>query len=172
MDLKTMQALANRNGLVPMEIKRAFAPYRVGDIAGFPPETALDYATSEPPTAVVLGYGARGQFKPAGVEPLDHDASGRKGGSLPGRQKPVKKEDDGLKNPPLIPADWANLHVLKKIKLAEGLGWVKPDKDALPEGTKVSDLASEFIAMAVKVRDDEAAFTAGASAAATTPPST
>ena len=95
MKLQDFEALAAENhyGLVRMEIKTGFAPYSLGDIAGFPPDEALRL------------------FKKGAAAPLDADPDARPAGD--------GENPDAAADGPVIPDDWEGMHHLTRVKLAK-----------------------------------------------------
>lgn len=94
MKLAQFQAVAalNLHGLVAMEVVSPFAPYSAGDIAGFPPEQALDLYVA-------------GEATPLEVLEADDDDTD----DTDETQAVADVE---------IPAEWQGLHHLKRVKLA------------------------------------------------------
>jgi hypothetical protein len=127
--LEDFRALANRGtGLVAMTMVRSFAPWRVGQTAGFPPETALDHYVN----GVAKLYG--------------DDSPGEKMAPAP---KPQEARDvSAAAAGPEIPEDFESLHHLQRIKLAK---LISPGFVA-PEGVAPTDAADEVIRQEVARR--------------------
>lgn len=142
MKLKDFEALANRSGLVSMEIRKAFAPYPEGSKAGFAPKTAL--ALFESGQAAPFN-----KFGQAVEPPSDAERQIRRGATPGVRSSDVQTADgSGPSSSPdqdasiVIPENWKTMHHLQRVKLGKeiaGDGW------EVPEGKGPSEHADDVI---------------------------
>ncbi len=103
-NIEAFQKLANKEyELVLMRVAQAFTPWNVGDLAGFPPDAALD------------------AFNKGFAVPCDQDGNEIKfKAPKPAAVEP--KSPDGTIV--AIPDAWEKLHHLQRVKLAKELGGV------------------------------------------------
>jgi hypothetical protein len=142
--LADFERMALKNRLVPMVIRRSFAPHFKGDVAGFPPQQALKLF--EDGDAVPYR-------QPDAVPPQKPTATAA--GKTPG----VITTDDV--NPPVIPENWQEVHHFSRVKLASEISGrsakeLSDEAKARSEKTgtevKQSDIADEIIAAEVEAR--------------------
>jgi hypothetical protein len=109
MKLEDFEALTNARGLVAMTVIEGFAPFSVGDVAGFTPDEALRLFNRG---AVAVPGEAKTARRAAPVQP--------------------KTEGEAQIE---IPEDWATMHHLKRVslagKLAERKVETKEEADAI-----------------------------------------
>jgi hypothetical protein len=138
--LDDFEKMKNHTGLVPMRVVRSFAPYAKNQIAGFPPEYAFIHYREGNAVVYVKDGPEIAHPDPA---PVHH--------RIPGVSAEKVREDTGMDNDPNkpieIPAQWADMHHLQRIKLAQNLG-----APQAPEGVKPIDHFDAFIKAEVEKR--------------------
>ncbi|WP_046869366.1 hypothetical protein [Microvirga massiliensis] len=99
MQLNTFESLANKQGLVLMQVVDSFAPYDEGALAGFPPDEALRLFQRK--VAVPVGKDGR---------PVDVPADTPERSNIPAASSSVE-----------IPENWRSLHHLQRVRIAKDL---------------------------------------------------
>jgi hypothetical protein len=109
--LEDFEAMKNRANLVPMTIRRSFAPYYKGATAGFPPRTAFKLYSDGDATPVSMPNAA-----PPPKSAVDTAAAAMRSTSVPSDRTAVTAEEEVE-----IPGDWQDGHAMKRVHLAAKL---------------------------------------------------
>lgn len=139
--LEDFEKRLNAHSLVPMRIKRSFAPYYVGDIAGFPAKTAFAHWQNGDAELTDISVEPPAKEPPQIVtsKSVNKDADDDSGG---------QNGDDPVE----IPENWPELHHLKRLALAKRIA-----PDHAPEGDeKPLDAADRVIKAELQRRAAEA----------------
>lgn len=142
MNIRDMEALANRMGLVPMLMLQDAAPYRKDKVAGFIPETALKLFNEK----LAVPDKMRGA-RPADSAPRSHSALIRQAGDRDSRPTDANFQDVAVPgNAEIeIPSDWRETHHMVRHHLAARLA-----------GIEVADLKAKAKEAGVEKIDDYA----------------